>query len=72
MAQTEHEPSGDPFAPARERFEDLIGFLLSERASASSAAELEDRLATDGRELVRAALQGHLDLRARPRSASPS
>lgn len=54
----------DGFAQSRARFEEVIGFLDGEGASALSHAELEERLATDGRELLRLLYQDHLDLRA--------
>lgn len=42
----------------------LVAFLRSAEAAALSHAELEARLAVEGRELQRQLLQDHLDLRA--------
>ncbi|MCA1680445.1 MAG: ISKra4 family transposase [Actinobacteria bacterium] len=52
------------FEKSRELFEALIGFLEGERAAGLEHSELEARLEDDGRELLRALLQDHLDLRA--------
>lgn len=54
----------DPFAPCRERLEMLVGYLQGEGAASASHAELEQRVSLDGREVLRLAFQGHLDLRA--------
>jgi hypothetical protein len=54
----------DAFARSRSRFEEVVGFLDSDGASALSHSELEDRLDAEGRELVRLLYQDHLDLRA--------
>jgi hypothetical protein len=54
----------DAFAPSRARFEEVVGFLDGDGASALSHSELEDCLDREGRELVRLLLQDHLDLRA--------
>jgi len=54
----------DPFAACRERLEMLVSFLEGAEAAAASHAELEQRVSLDGREVLRLALQGHLDLRA--------
>jgi hypothetical protein len=54
----------DPFGECRARFETLVGFLEGEVAAALTHAELEHRVQLDGREVLRLALQGHLDLRA--------
>lgn len=54
----------DHFGPCRARLEMLIAFLEGEEAGAASHAELEQRVSLDGREALRLALQGHLDLRA--------
>lgn len=42
----------------------LVSFLEGGEAAAASHAELERRVSLDGREVLRLALQGHLDLRA--------
>jgi len=52
------------FSASRERFEAIVGWLGGEDAAGLEHAELEDRLRTDGRELLRALLQDHLELRA--------
>ncbi|MDQ6797235.1 MAG: ISKra4 family transposase [Actinomycetota bacterium] len=54
----------EPFGPCRARLEMLVGYLEGEGAAAASHAELEKRVSLDGREVLRLALQGHLDLRA--------
>ena len=54
----------DAFAGCRDRLETLIGFLQGSGAAGMAHAELEQRVALDGREVLRLALQGHLDLRA--------
>ena len=51
------------FAAARAAFEEILGFLSGESAAAMTHAELEERLATDGRQLLRQLYQDHLDLR---------
>lgn len=57
-------PPADTFAGCRDRLEALIGFLEGSGAAAMAHAELEERVALDGREVLRLALQGHLDMRA--------
>ena len=52
------------FACSREQFESLISFLDGTDATGLSHAELEERLAVDGRELLRRLLDDHLALRA--------
>ncbi|MGH9284608.1 MAG: ISKra4 family transposase [Acidimicrobiales bacterium] len=42
----------------------LVSFLEAGEAAAASHAELEQRVSLDGREVLRLAYQGHLDLRA--------
>ena len=54
----------DGFARSRARFEEVVGFLDGDGADALSHADLEDRLDTEGRELLRLLYQDHLDLRA--------
>jgi hypothetical protein len=56
--------SADAFAASRERFDGVLAFLGGSQASTLAASELEDRLARDGRELMRQLMQDHLDLRA--------
>lgn len=56
--------AGAVFGAARTQFDAIEGFLCSEQAAALSHGELEDRLQTDGRELLRQLFQGHLELRA--------
>jgi hypothetical protein len=43
----------DGFAATRERFEALVGWAASEQAGALEHSEFEQRLASDGRELLR-------------------
>jgi hypothetical protein len=59
-----HRGDDDGFDRSRARFEEVVGFLDGEGAAALSHAELEERLGTDGRELLRLLYQDHLDLRA--------
>jgi len=54
----------DRFGRSRARFEEVIGFLNGEGASVLRHSDLEERLATEGRELLRLLYQDHLDLRA--------
>lgn len=54
----------DRFSASRERFEELVNFVGGDDARALTHAELESRLQTDGRELLRQLYQDHLDLRA--------
>jgi len=58
------EVEGAVFEAARTQFDAIEGFLLSDQASAMTHAELEERLQTQGRELLRRLFQGHLELRA--------
>jgi hypothetical protein len=52
------------FARSAERFLGLVGWLSGEQARGLEHAQLEARLEQDGRELICALLQDHLDLRA--------
>ncbi|MCA1700260.1 MAG: ISKra4 family transposase [Actinobacteria bacterium] len=52
------------FARSWEQFDAVVGWLSGEQAGALTHAELEERLRTDGRELLRQLLQDHLELRA--------
>ena len=54
----------DAFAASRERFATVLDWLDSADAGALAHAELEERLDTTGRELVRQMFQDHLDVRA--------
>ncbi len=54
----------DGFAVSRERFETLVGFLDGTTAAGLSHGDLEDRLETEGRELLRQLFQDHLRLRS--------
>ena len=47
----------DGFARSRARFEEVVGFLDGGGAIALSHADLEDRLDTEGRELLRVLYQ---------------
>lgn len=55
----------DGFARSRDRFEEVVGFLEGGASAGLTHAELEDRLDTEGRELLRLLFQDHLDLRSR-------
>lgn len=52
------------FAGSRERFDGLVSFLEGQLALGLTHSELETRLQTDGRELLRQLFQDHVDLRA--------
>jgi hypothetical protein len=52
----------DGFAVTRERFEALLGWAGSEEAGALEHSEFEERLASDGREVLRCLFQDSLDL----------
>lgn len=54
----------DPFMPAWDKLESIVTDLKSPQAATMTHSELEDRITTDGRELLLALLQGHLDFRA--------
>jgi hypothetical protein len=55
---------GDRFERSRERFEVIVGWLDGEEAGGLEHSQLELRIETHGRELLRALFQDHLDLRA--------
>jgi len=52
------------FGAARERFEELVGFLGGAEALQASHGELEAQISERGREVFRQLYQDHLDLRA--------
>ena len=54
----------DRFERSREKFELIVGWLGSEEPDGLEHSELESRLQSEGRELLRALFQDHLDLRA--------
>ncbi|MGH3855332.1 MAG: ISKra4 family transposase, partial [Pseudonocardiaceae bacterium] len=58
------EISGGAFGQSRERFEALVCWLEGQQAQELTHGELETRLQDEGRELLRALTQDHLDLRA--------
>jgi len=58
--------SRGPFGRADAIYGSLVGFLSGEEAGALTQDELETRLATCGRDLLRQLFQDHLDLRASP------
>ncbi len=62
MPTTPAEP--EPFAPARNGFDEMCCWLEGTESAALSHAELEDQVERRGRELQRLMLQNHLDLRA--------
>ena len=55
---------GTTFTATRNLFESLLAWLAGAQAAALSHGALEDRLQVDARELIRQALQEHLDQRA--------
>ena len=54
----------DPFAAARQRFESILDYLAGPAAAEATHADLEEELASKGRELLRQLFQDHLDLRS--------
>jgi hypothetical protein len=54
----------DPFARSRERFAQVVGWLDATEAAGLEHGELEAQLQQQGRELLCALFQDHLDLRA--------
>jgi hypothetical protein len=54
----------DPFGRSREQLDEIIGWLDAQEAAGLEHGELECRLDSEGRELVRRLLQDHLDLRS--------
>ena len=64
MIALANPPEIDSFTPSRERFETIVGMLESEEAAQLSHGELEERLESEGRSLLRQLLQDHLELRA--------
>jgi hypothetical protein len=63
LAQPE-DAGGGRFARSRERFELILDWLGGEEAGELEHAALESRIESEGRELLCALLQDHLDLRA--------
>jgi hypothetical protein len=62
-AYVQEDPAGG-FERSRELFEALVSGLEDPAAGELTHTDLEDRLAVSGRELIRAMIQDHLDLRA--------
>jgi len=58
------DDKANPFSASDALYRGVVGFLDSDAAAALTHAELETRLDTDGRELLRQLYQDHLDLRA--------
>ena len=52
-----HCAQDDGFARSRDRFEEVVGFLEGGGSAGLTHAELEDRLDTEGRELLRLLFQ---------------
>lgn len=52
-----------PFTPSRLLFDDLVALASSARSLAAGHAEIEQAIATGGRDLLRQLFQDHLDLR---------
>ncbi len=53
----------EPFDAAREKFEEMVDQLCSPQALEMSHGELETLINSEGLELLRRLLQGHLDFR---------
>jgi len=64
MAASADAPPDWAFEASVAQFEMVRGFLCGSAARALTHAELEGYITTEGRELLRLLLQGHLDLRA--------
>jgi hypothetical protein len=60
----EDRSGDDRFERSRERFEVIVDWLGGEESGGVEHSDLEARLASDGRELLRVLFQDHLDLRA--------
>jgi len=54
----------DTFAPARQSFEEMVGWLEGTGSASLAHAELEDLVERRGRDVQRRMFQEHLDLRA--------
>ena len=52
------------FGPVRVVFETLVDQLAADEADLLTVAQLQDRIASAGREVTRHLLQGHMDLRS--------
>ena len=61
-----------PFAQGRERFEQLVQYLGSEKTRTMKHSDLERELEKQGRELMRQLLQDHLDLRCPGQAEGPT
>ena len=57
----------EPFDAAREKFEDIVEQLCSPEALEMDHSELETLISTEGMEVLRRLLQGHLDFRGEGR-----
>ncbi len=64
MTAPPDDTTAGPFAASRACFETVAGWLEGCEAGGLEHAELERRLDSEGRELLRLLLQDHLDLRA--------
>ena len=61
----------DPFAAAREQFEELPKFLRTQEALGMTHSDMERELETRGRELMRSLYQGWLDQQAPAEAKAP-
>jgi len=61
----------EPYLEAREKFEGVVRYLQSQEACEMRHSDLERVLDKKGRDLLRALLQDHLDVRAPGESAHP-
>lgn len=64
LGRGEDRPGEAQFDRSREQFELIVGWLADEQADGLEHSDLESRLQSDGRELLRVLFQDHLDLRA--------
>ena len=69
--QAQTSPHDNPFSSARDGFEALTERLQGLECRGMSHSELERVIETDGREVLRRLLQGHLDLRSADEASGP-
>lgn len=67
----QHATGKEPFAPARETFDEMTAHLGSPAAMRAAHTELEEYMVERSREMARRMLQTHLTLRAAAESAVP-
>ena len=63
MMKAQSVAAGQPFAPAREQFEQIVKALQEDEKLGMTHGEVEEWLLDEGHELLRRLFQGHLDAR---------